>query len=271
MSYPQPEKIPIERAYVYDYTTGDIIDPLTGEVVDRIYVYQVVERDKETGEYIGTAEVTPVSDPMHPLYLGSSRYDCLRDIMYLLAELRNEVRLAISDYDMEMSLRHLLKRLSKHTYTREFKVSLLAIALEMWGIPVDNTLLSKVFNIPVSILKSKIMRLKRELHEIGYNVGKSDPKEKILDYIRTIGAQLNLPHEVILSAMKTVHSKPYPSRYTPKTIAVALLYCEIEKRNINITNRVPGCKSNLRALMKLAKVAQSLTKPVEFVKNYYYK
>lgn len=269
MSYPSSSQIEQNNMYIYDFERGFVIDPITGEVVDQIYVNQVMHRDRETNDLVKTYEFLIASNPLHPLYLQDSRYRCFREIMYLFEDLRRKMLIPISNYEVETTLRYILKTLPTRPFTYEFKASLLSVVLEILGVTVDIKVLSKAFEVPLHVLKSGTMYVKRMLYEKGFNI-KRPLAEKVINYIRLFGEHIGLPHKVVASAIDVVKSKPYPSKFTPKTLAVAILYCELERNNINIVDKVPGTTTNLRALMKLTDTSAPPTKAIEFVKDYYY-
>ena len=257
---------------IYDWKTGDIINAITGEVIDRIYVYYP-SRQKDYIENTIT-EVVPVylSDNIHPLYLHSkSKYYCLIDILDLFEYLRSSENIYVSSYEVELTLRYLLKKLKRCSCSREFGIALLYVALEIIGVHVDIKTLSRVFGIPEHKLKSMILMVKRELYEIGVNTRKSSV-EKMISLLKYYSGKLKLPASIVLSASRVIQSKPYPSRFTPRTLVLAIIYCELERHDIKLSELV-GDKtytSNFNLLRKLTGTSHRLSKVIEFVKKYYY-
>jgi len=258
--------------YIYDFRTGDVINPLTGEVVERIYVQDYYYRDSETDTLIPTHETPRIYDPMHPLHLARTAYESLTEILDCLGELRREVKVSVSDYEVEMTVRFLLKKLGRHPHTREFNIAVLYIALErLKALTVDDKAFASVFGVSWYSLKSEIIKLKSVLAEAG--VAKKEVGSivnRIATYINTYGKMLELPREVVVSAVKVASSKPYPARFTPKSLAAAILYVEITRHNIDITSKVENTFSPLKALMKALNMSPALAKAVKFVKEYYY-
>jgi len=271
MNHPQVPKNN-EVNFIYDYRTGDVINPLTGEVVERIYVQDYYYRDSETDMLIPTHETPKLTDPMHPLFLARTTYESLTEILDYLGELRKEVKLPVSDYEVEMTARFVLKKLGRHPHTHVFNIAVLYIALErLNALTIDDKTFAEVYGVSWYDLKSEIIKLKSELVEAGVvkkEVGSI--VNKIATYINTYGKMLDLPRSVIVSAVKVASSKPYPSRFTPRSLAAAILFMEITRHNIDITSRVENTISPLKALMKALNMSPALAKAVKFVKEYYY-
>jgi hypothetical protein len=274
MYYPQPhidrEKTSPMPQLIYDFKTGDIIDPRTGEVVGTIFVYETHHWDRSGESLVMVSAPFHTADEAHPLHLSKSRYTRMTEMLEMLDKLRSEERIVVSDYDIEMTLRYLLKKLSRHVYTPEFKAALLYIALEMNKIAIDERTLERVFRISRFKLKSIIMQLKRELREAGVVVEMSYT-DKMISVLKQVGRKLDLPPRVLIDAAKRIRSKPYPSRYTLRSIALAVLYCEIEKHGINLRDKTGDMKlSNLGAFMKLVDASPNIRKVIKFVRKYYY-
>ena len=260
------------RHLIYDSRTGDVIDSLTGEVVDRIYVYQPPRQRDCVDEVITTVVPVYLSDDIHPLYLYNKlRYYCLVDVLELLDHLRSSENIPVSDYEFELTLRYILKKLGRHPYTTEFKVALIYIVLEIIGVHVDVKTLSRVFGVSEHKLKSMILMIKRELYEAGVKTRKPI-EDKMISLLKQYSAKLRLPTDIVLSASRVIRSKPYPSRFTPRTLVLAIIYCELERHGIKLSDPTgtKTCTSNLSLLRKIMGLSHRFSKTVEFVKKYYY-
>lgn len=243
---------------IYDYKNGDIVDPTTGEVVGKIYDYQIYSYSYDEDRL--TMVTTPVylSSPIHPLYLNSSsKYECLISILHYFDDLKQLEHLPVSRHDVEVTLRYLLKKLKKHRHTKIFKLSLLYIALELNRVHIDIYRLADIFNVPVQLLKSTIFSLKQEL-----NI-KTSMTEKMIYFVQYYSKQLGIPSEIVKSATNVISSKPYPCRFTPKSIALAVLYVQVYN-----SKSIP--RSTIRKLSKFIKSKYNFKRVVEFVRQYYY-
>jgi len=260
--------------YIFDYRTGDIIDPITGEVVDRIYVVDHFIRDKKSDTIMFHYEVPHFSSPLSEFHLSDSRYECLLDILERLDILRKStvIPIPVSEYEVELTLRHVLRSLGLHPYTEAFKTALLYIALEILGVPVDVRTIASIFGVRESELNSEIFKLKKELN-VKSAVAKKEPghlAKRVASFIELFARKLSLPYEVVSSATSTAISKQYPSRFTPRTIAAAILYIEMARHNL-----LSKLKSNvesppLKVLARTLGIASDLSKVVKFVCEYYY-
>jgi len=258
--------------YIFDYKTGDVIDPITGEVVDRIYVSEHFLRDKKSDTIVFHHEVPHFSSPLSEFHLPNRRYECLLDILERLDILRKLAAIPISDYEVELTLRHILRSLGLHPYTEAFKTALLYIALEILGVPVDVKTIASIFGVRESELNSEIFKLKKELNEKSAVV-KKEPghlAKRVALFVELFARKLSLPYEVVSSAVSTAISKQYPSRFTPRTIAAAILYIEMAKHKL-----LSKLKSNnelplLKVLGRTLGIASDLSKVVKFVCKYYY-
>jgi len=265
MSYPQTNDL---KYYIYDYKTGDIIDPITGEVVDKIYVSEYFIKNKKLDTVTFLHEVPDFSNNLNVLYLSPSRYGCFIEILEYLNILRENENIPVADHELVITLRHILKKLGRHPYTDTFKVAILYIALDILNVPIDMKMLANFFNIPINDLVSEILKLKRELFE--NSAIKPKPTsyvDKIIKYIELYGRKLELPQEVLISAKKIVKSKQYPARFTPKSIAAAVLYAELERRNML---SIIGTASPIKAMKKALDITTDLSKIIKFVYEYYY-
>jgi len=256
--------------YIFDYKTGDVIDPITGEVIDKIYVSEYFVKNKKLDTITFLHEVPEFSNSLNVLHLPISKYRCLTDILEYLSIIRMNEDIPVADYEIIVTLRYILKRLGRHPYTDVFKVAVLYIVLDILGAPIDMKILANFFNIPLNDLISEILKLKRELFEKSAIKPKTDYTNKIIKYIELYGRKLELPQEILNSAIKVVKSKPYPARFTPRTVAAAILYVELERHNmLNILSK-NGTSLPLNAMRKVLDISTNLSDVIKFVYKYYY-
>jgi len=261
----------LEKCLIYDYESGYVIDPATGEVVDRIYVYENYTKDEDGNRVLAHCHMSKESSPTHPLYLPLRKYLGNLEILGYLDIVRKELKVPISDYEFEANLRYITKKLGRHLRTREFKIALLYITLESMHVPVDEKTIAELFNVSRFKLKSEIIKLKRELSETGMKKEPGSITEKMTSYISMYGMKMNLPKEVISEAVAIATSKPYPFKYTPKTLALALLYKVITKHNIIVPSKENGYKTALSIMKETLNLGNTnISSVAKFVEKYYF-
>lgn len=242
-----------DRVLVWDWRTGDVIDASTGEVVDRIYVYP---HPREPGRSTLCA-----ADEGHPLHLASSRYRCLVETLRMLEALRAAERVEVGDGDVEAALRFLLRRVGRHVCSPEFRAALLFAALEMVGAYLDLRTVARACGASERGALTALAALRRDLAEAGVRP-RAPPSERVAALVRHYAEKLGVPSEVVRSAVRAVLSRPHPQRFTPRSLALAVLFVELERRGLG-----PRLRRFARAV---GASHRSLSQAVRFARQYYY-
>lgn len=226
---------------VWDWKRGEIIDVTTGEVVDRIYVYDIPMREEDHGLVPDLNILTP-ADELHPLHLPHSSYVLLEDILNMFVRLKNVLPIPCSVYVFEDTVRKLLKSVRKVRGLRkeEMLAAFIYLALEEINIPVDMYELSKILDIPHSKLKSAILHVKTV-------TGKSTSSfdERTRKNIISYGKKLKLDPKIVSEALDVYEKTKITGRYTPRTIALAILYI-VTKRNNQSTKPINSVISSTK-------------------------
>lgn len=245
----------------YVVTAEGVVNATSGEVVSNIYVFDIPPRDNGVNNY-----PIHISSETHPLYLNRSRYGCLIDVINLLDALKAVENIKVNEQELEITVRFLLKKLQKHIYTPEFKLALLYVSLEINKVVIDLNLISRIFNVPRSRLVSAILSIKSELLNT-YSGSKTSASDKMVLLLKHYAQKFELPDEAIKSAIKLVKSKPYPSKYSPKSLVLAIIYWELKK----VEKQNNGSKAiSFNKLIKQVGASTNLRKAIKFVENYYY-
>lgn len=219
---------------IWDWERGEIINPATGEVVDRIYVNQVPMVENDRGELVPRLSVVTPRDALHPLHLPHNTYTLLLDALDVYRVIKTRVLKDVpcSYYRIEDTLRGYLKKLGamkvRNLRRIEYLVALVYVALEENMIAVDVVALSKLLSIPRHRIQSAIIKVKEALN-------KKTPFEfKTKMNIRTYGAILGLGEDVIALAVKLYEEhKEKVKNCAPKTVSLVFLYVALKRMSID--------------------------------------
>lgn len=249
----EPEPDLSHRELVWDWERGEIIDVLTGEVVDTIYVNEPQLYNDKMGNPVPAATVVTPADPMHPLHLPQSSYEILSDVISLFVYLKSAMPIPCSIYVFENTVRKYLKSLSPRALPDTISyLGLIYIALEENNVSVDIIELAEVMGVPHQDVKSAVFRLKTLL-----NKNLSSFEEKTLKNIQMFCQRLELPTKVYETAVNTFRAyaekREHSYRYTPRTLALATIYIALQ------IHRLPAKQlSSLIRLVKVRKVARHI-------------
>lgn len=219
----KPEN-PESEGLIYDYRTGDVINPVTGEVVDRIYVSSILISTDE-----GLTRVADVTTPdmeIHPLHLPETSYNFLMETIRFFEDIKPELCSYVSKHHLEQTLRLFLRKLSGHKHTKEFMGALLYVSLEKHDVAVDEGVLAGYLGVSVNDLNSEILEVKKLLGIKGM-----PPWRRTIKLIRYYGIRLNATPEVIDEAVELYLKKP-PSKFTPRTVALVTIYLVMKKHGL---------------------------------------
>lgn len=245
MSYLVEPK-PLERMLVYDYARGEVIDVLTGEVVDRIYVYEPM-RKTEDGDRVIDIEPIQVYDEIHPLYVSQTVYELLVDVLNLYRSAKEMLPIyGISEHLLEMTLRYYLKKLKRHEHTNAFKAGLLYVALEQHGVIVDDADFAYATGVEISELKSAILDIKGKLAGV---VKRISFDARAVELIKYFSRKFGAPNHVAVDAINVYNNCKLENKHSPKSQALASLYIAMKRH---------GLVSSLNALVEQVKTTVSI-------------
>ncbi|MGC9069526.1 MAG: hypothetical protein ACP5IZ_11240 [Thermoprotei archaeon] len=231
---------------------GLYIDYDNGVVVGRVFVYD--DEYDENGRRFSRHAPIFFADERNPLHLSRTRYNLLNDILGMMNELREKTHsIYCPDTSIMISLRKMLRHInSKHSFTPEFKLALLYLVLDMNDIRINPTMLVSMFNVEKKKFFSLLFSLRSEI----YSKRKAQVPftKRIIHYVEMYAKALNIDTKTIKIIKEKVLSKPYPNRFTPQTLALALI---IQHTNIS---RYKAEKTTRITITK---------KVLEFVKQYY--
>lgn len=78
---------PEPKTLIWDWNRGEIIDPISAEVVDRIYVNDIPFTNDDDKHNLNI-EIVTLDNELHPLYLPYSLYIVLEKIMNIFVNLK---------------------------------------------------------------------------------------------------------------------------------------------------------------------------------------
>ena len=248
MNYPETPHL------VYDFKTGDVIDPLTGVVVDRIYVSTPYRKTEEG--YVFDASIIPFSDEMNPLHLPRTSYEFMHEVIDLYYTVKALIPIyGMPQYLLEMNARFYLRRLKGMPHTDEMKAALLYVILEQNEIIVDEIDFSKAVGIPLPKLRSAIMAVKRRLDKANKHI---PFRTRVVKLILYYGRKFDLPADAISKAVRLYKSKPV-ERFTPRSIALATIYIAMQKSlTFKEFVKMVGASENLRRAIKCLRKAWNM-------------
>ncbi|MEM1694282.1 MAG: hypothetical protein QXH21_08205 [Ignisphaera sp.] len=218
-----------EGTLVWDWSRGEVINIVTGEVVDRIYV-EISMREQDDRLVPDIEIVTPV-DELHPLHLTWTYYTLLEEIVDTYAKLKQMYSIECPIYLFEATVRKYLKKIenirngnTRGLRRKEFIAAFIYVALEENNVWMDLYKLSKALEIHHANLRSAILYVKNCL---GKNV--SSFAEKTRNYITMYGKKLNINPKVVADALEMYDKIRFTAKFTPRTVALAMLYLSLVK------------------------------------------
>ncbi|MEM4744898.1 MAG: hypothetical protein QXE70_10265 [Ignisphaera sp.] len=224
---------PEPKTLIWDWNRGEIIDPISAEVVDRIYVNDIPFTNDDDKHNLNI-EIVTLDNELHPLYLPYSLYIVLEKIMNIFVNLKQIYSIPYPIYLFENTIRYYLKKIRK---TKEIKkilgkkiiAGLIYIALEENKVPIDMYSLCRTLEIDYSELRSAIIRIKKAL---GKNT--TSFEDKTLRNITMYVQKLGLDPKIEADAIELYNKIRFVNRFTPRIVALAMLYISILKNKRSV-------------------------------------